>query len=496
LLTSRIVKNNPHNLEIGIIGAGVAGMAAAIRLASRGHTVTVFEADALPGGKIAEIAMGGYRFDAGPSVFTMPQYVEELFELAGVDKAPHFQYEKLPVVCNYFWEDGERLTAWADPARFMLEIEQKLHVPGNVLKKALFDSKRKYFATGRILVEKSLHRINTWLSADLIKALVQIPVLDLFKTMNQVNERILQHPKLVQVFNHYATRFGSNPYKAPGLLTILPHFEYEFGAWTPKGGMISITRALYELAQIIGVEFKFNTPVEEILVEDRRAVGVRVGEKPFYFDRVVSNMDVFFTYNKLLPGQKAPARVLRRQKSNSALIFFWGIRRNFPELDVHNIFFSEDSRTEFNCIEEGRIFSDPTVYVNITSRYCPEDAPEGCENWFTMINVPYDRGQDWDDLVVKARASILAKLSKMLATDIGPLIECETIFDPRSIEQRTCSHLGALYGASSNDRMAAFYRHANFSKRISGLYFCGGSVHPGGGIPLALLSAKIVDELV
>lgn len=483
-------------MEIGIIGAGVAGMAAAIRLASRGHSVTVFEADALPGGKLSEIAIGGYRFDAGPSLFTMPQYIEELFEVAGVEMEPHFQYEKLPVVCNYFWEDGERLTAWADTAHFMLEIEQKLHVSGSVLKKALFDSKRKYFAASRIFLEKSLHRLDTWLSADVAKALVQIPVLGLFTTMNRVNERILQHPKLVQLFNRYATYNGSNPYKAPGLLTIIPHFEYGFGAWLPKGGMISITRALFELATIKGVEFRFNTPVDEILVEDRRAVGVRVGEKPHYFDRVVSNMDVFFTYKKLLPGQKEPKRVLRQQKSSSALIFYWGIRRQFPELDVHNIFFSDDYRTEFECIEYGSVFSDPTVYVNITSRYCPEDAPEGCENWFTMINVPFNSGQDWDDLIARARVNILAKLSRNLGVDIEPLIECETILDPRSIEQRTFSHLGALYGASSNNRMAAFFRHANFSKRISGLYFCGGSVHPGGGIPLALLSAKIVDEMV
>lgn len=471
-------------------------MAAAIRLASRGHTVTVFEADALPGGKLSEIAVGGYRFDAGPSLLTMPQYIEELFRLAGVDIAPYFQYEQLPVVCKYFWEDGEQLTAWADPARFMLEIEQKLHVPGNVLKKALFDSKRKYFATNRIFLEKSLHRLDNWLSTEMIKTFVQLPILDLFRTMNRVNERLFRHPKLVQVFNRYATYAGSNPYKAPGLLTLIPHFEYEFGAWLPKGGMISITRALFELAVIKGVEFRLNTPVDEILVEDERAVGLRVGEKPYYFDRVVSNVDVFFTYKKLLPGQKEPKRILKQEKSTSALIFLWGIRRTFPELDVHNVFFSDFSHAEFEFLDEGTIFLDPTVYVSLTSRYCPEDAPEGCENWFTMINAPVNSGQDWDELIVKARVNILGKLNRILGVDLEPLIECEVVLDPRSIEQRTSSHLGALYGGSSNDLRGIFLRHPNFSKRISGLYFCGGSVHPGGGIPRALLSAKIVDALV
>ncbi len=471
-------------------------MAAAIRLASRGHSVVVFEADALPGGKLAEITSGAYRFDAGPSLFTMPQYVEELFTVAGVDMEPYFQYEKLPVICQYFWEDGERLTAWADTARFMLEVEQKFHVPGSAVKKSLFDAKRKYFATGRIFLEKSLHRSRTWFSSLVLKALVQIPVLDLFTTMNRVNERILKHPKLVQLFNRYATYNGSNPYRAPGLLTMIPHFEYGYGAWLPQGGMISITKALYELACLKGVEFRFNTPVEEILVEDKRAVGVRVGEKPYYFDKIVSNMDVFYTYKRLLPGQKEPRRVLEQEKSTSAIIFYWGIRRQFPELDVHNIFFSDHYEAEFEYLEQGDIFVDPTVYVNITAKYCPDDAPEGCENWFVMINAPYNTGQNWDALITKTRANIQAKLNRILDIDIASLIETEAILDPRGIEHRTFSHLGSLYGSSSNDRMAAFLRHPNFSTHISGLYFCGGSVHPGGGIPLALLSGKIVSMLI
>jgi phytoene dehydrogenase-like protein len=198
----------------------------------------------------------------------------------------------------------------------------------------------------------------------------------------------------------------------------------------------------------------------------------------------------------LLPGEPAPERALRQEKSTSALIFYWGIRRQFPELDLHNIFFSEDYRHEFDCLAAGNISDDPTIYINITSKYTPADAPAGCENWFTMVNVPYNSGQDWDALIVETRRNVLAKLSRILGTPIEPLIACESLLDPRSIESKTSSHLGALYGTSSNNRMAAFLRHPNFSNRIRGLYFCGGSVHPGGGIPLALLSAKIVNDLI
>lgn len=465
-------------------------------MAVRGHEVEVFEAKAQPGGKLSEFNVEGYRFDLGPSLFTMPQYVDELFELAGEDPAEHFRYERLPVVCNYFWEDGTRLHAHAGIDDFAREVENTLGVPAGRVRAALADSERKYELTGRIFLEKSLHRLDTWTDRRVAAALLKLPSFDLFTNMNRVHERLLEHPKLVQLFNRFATYNGSNPYQAPGLLSIIPHFEHKLGAYYPEGGMISISRSIYELARRLGVRFHFNTPVREILVENGRAHALRVGKRSVPFDRIISNMDIFFTYKRLLPREKHPARTLRQQKSTSALIFYWGVKGKFPELNLHNIFFSEDYRTEFAHLESGRVFDDPTVYVNVTSKLTPGDAPPGCENWFTMINVPYDDGQDWDDITRKARRKVKAKLSRLLDTDLDARIECEEVLDPRGIESRTGSHLGALYGTSSNNRMAAFLRHANFSSRIRDLYFCGGSVHPGGGIPLCLLSARIVEDVL
>ncbi|HMO41366.1 MAG TPA: phytoene desaturase family protein [Saprospiraceae bacterium] len=483
-------------MKIGIIGAGVAGLAAAVRMACRGYEVEVFEANAYPGGKLSEIRLDGYRFDAGPSLFTMPQYVDELFAMAGVDPALHFHYEQLPVVCEYFWPDGARLSAYADKDYFAREVQEKLGVPAQRVLDILADSERKYRLTGRTFLEKSLHRLDTWLTKDVARAIVQIPTLDLFTSMHKVHERYLQDAKLVQLFNRYATYNGSNPYKAPGLLSIIPHFEYGIGAFYPKGGMYHITKSIYGLAKQLGVHFYFNTPVEAIKVVNGSATALQVAGEQRPYDRIISNMDVFHVYKKLLTNEKQPSRILNQQKSTSALIFYWGINRQFPELDLHNIFFSGDYKTEFDYLEAGKIYKDPTVYVNITSKYTPEDAPAGCENWFTMINVPHNTGQDWDALITEARKRIIIKLSHTLQADIGGMIECEDILDPRTIESRTASHLGSLYGTSSNNRMAAFMRHPNFSRRIQNLYFCGGSVHPGGGIPLALLSAKIVDDVM
>ncbi len=483
-------------LKIGIVGAGVAGLGVAVRLAAQGHEVDVYEANAYPGGKLSQFELRGYRFDAGPSLFTMPQYVDELFRIAGENPADHFRYYRLPVVCNYFWEDGTSLSAHADPAHFGREVQDKLGVDSGRLADALSDSARKYELTGRTFLEKPLNQVRTWWQAEVGRAMLHLHQLDLLQSMHQVHERRLQHPKLVQLFNRFATYNGSNPYKAPGLLSIIPHFEHQIGAFYPEGGMYAITQAIHQLAERQGARFHFETPVERILIDRRKATGLQVAREKIAYDRVISNMDVFFTYQRLLAEHPAPQRILRQQKSTSALIFYWGIERTFEQLDLHNIFFSDNYRTEFDALESGSIVDDPTVYVNISQRYSPEDAPAGGENWFVMINAPFDDGQDWDAIIPQVRQLTIDKLSRMLETPVEPLIACEATLEPRTIQSKTGSHLGALYGTSSNNRMAAFLRHANKSRRFDHLYFCGGSVHPGGGIPLALSSAKIVDELI
>jgi phytoene desaturase len=483
-------------VKIGIIGAGIAGLASAVRMASRGYEVEVFESNSYPGGKLSEFELSGYRFDAGPSLFTMPHYVEELYEVAGYTAPFPFEYERLPVVCHYFWEDDTQLKAYADKEAFAREVKSKLDVNPEDLMRAFEDSAKKYELTGRIFLEKSLHRWDTWSDWKVAKAMLAIPGLDLFSSMNKVNERHFNAPKMVQLFNRFATYNGSNPYKAPGLLNIIPHFEHDIGAFFPKGGMYNIVKSIYNLAKELGVQFHFEAPVQEILVENGQVKGLRVDGASYVYDHVISNMDVFFTYERLLPNAKRPKRILRQQKSTSALIFYWGIKHTFPELGLHNIFFSDHYEAEFAAMEAGTLHEDPTVYVNISQKCEKGDAPAGGENWFTMINAPYNAGQDWDQLIELSRQRIIDKLSRMLKTDVKALIECEEILDPRTIESKTLSHLGALYGTSSNNRMAAFLRHANFSRKIKGLYFCGGSVHPGGGIPLSLLSAKIVDDLM
>jgi phytoene desaturase len=278
---------------------------------------------------------------------------------------------------------------------------------------------------------------------------------------------------------------------------MIPHLEMEMGTYFPKGGMHSITKSLYDFAISKGVSFQFNNRVKHIEITNSKATGVHTREGYYEADIVVTNSDIAATYKELLKGQKAPTRTLSQEKSSSAIIFYWGIARSFPQLDLHNILFSEDYQKEFNTIfNELMPPEDPTVYINISSKNNSEDAPEGCENWFVMVNAPSASGQDWVSIKKQVRKSIIAKTNKILGTDIEKYIVEENSLDPLEIEKKTGSVGGALYGASSNSKFAAFLRHPNFSSSISGLYFCGGSVHPGGGIPLCLLSAKITSDLI
>lgn len=480
-----------------IIGSGIAGLASALRLKKRGYDVTVFEANEYVGGKLHVVKKDGFRWDAGPSLFTMPHLVDELFELFDANPKDYFDYHKKDRICNYFWEDGTTFSAHADQNVFIKEAAKTFQTPAKKIEKYLKSSKEKYDLTAGIFLEKSLHKFSTYLSLDTLKSLVQSFKLDVNQSLNKLNQNYFSSPYLVQLFNRYATYNGSSPYKTPGIMSMIPHLEMHYGTFLPKGGMHEIGQSLYRFAIKQGVQFRLGEPVKKILHKNGEAIGIETENGSFHADLLVSNMDIFSTYHKLLKDVKHPKRILSQERSSSALIFYWGITKKFPELDLHNIFFSGNYEAEFQHIfDKKTLFDDPTVYINITSKDEKQDAPDGCENWFVMINAPGNFGQDWADLKNQARAQIIRKLNRILGVDLTAYIKVEEVLDPISIESKTSSHRGALYGASSNSKFAAFLRHPNFSNQLKNLYFCGGSVHPGGGIPLCLLSAKIVADLV
>ena len=480
-----------------IIGSGIGGIATALRLRSMNYDVTVFENNNYPGGKLASFDLGPYRFDAGPSLLTMPHFIDELFDLFNENPRDYFNYKKKDISCRYFWDDGTKLNAYSEKSKFINEINKVLGVKESTISTYLLNAKRKYDLTKSMFLEQSLHKLKTYLSKDLLIGLFNVFSFQINKTLNQVNELELKEPHLVQLFNRFATYNGSSPYKTPGMMTLVQHLEQEYGTYVSDKGMNNITKSLYDLALRQGIDFKFNSFVSQILVSGKRAIGVSVGEESYSSDIVVSNMDIVPTYRNLLKNHYQPEKTLSQERSSSALIFYWGINKEFKNLDLHNIFFSNDYKKEFQSIfEKKSIFSDPTVYINITSKDVKGDAPDNCENWFVMINSPNDSGQDWDNMIDEVKNNILKKINRLLNIELEDYIEYEKVYTPKTIESNTQSYMGSLYGSSSNNLMSAFLRHPNFSNKILNLYFCGGSVHPGGGIPLCLLSAKIVSQLI
>ena len=479
-----------------VIGSGIAGLASALRMRKRGYNVTVIEANTYPGGKLSKIEGDGFRFDAGPSLFTLPYLVDELFEMFGDNPKDFFRYSKLEDVCNYFWNDGASFQMSSNEDEFVESAAEFFSESKDTLKEYLDKSSFKYNSTKSVFLEKSLHKASTYLSLDTLKAFSGIYKLDLNDTLNDLNSKYFKNEKLIQLFNRYATYNGSSPYKTPGIMSLIPHLEMKKGAFFPEGGMISITNSLYEYAQSKGVKFNLNERVENVEKLQDKTFKVTSSKSDYFSDTVISNSDIYYSYKQLLK-KPLPNSYLKQEKSSSGLIFYWGVKGSFENLDLHNIFFSEDYKEEFKSLFETKeIYSDPTIYLNISSKYNENDAPNNHENWFVMINAPSGGDIDWDNSISILRKIIINKINKVLNIDLENLIVFEDVLTPPKIESKTSSHLGALYGTSSNSKMSAFFRHPNFKRGEEGLYFCGGSVHPGGGIPLCLLSAKIVDELI
>ena len=480
--------------KINIIGSGIAGLAVAIRLSKKGYQVAIFEKNNYLGGKLSELKLGSFRFDKGPSLLTMPHLIDELSE--GDPNLILMPYTKLNTLTHYFFEDGTKIKATSTLNEFAKEISEKLNENETVVLNHLKKSAFYYKITSDLFLTQSLSKIKNFLNLKTLKGILCIPKLNLFRTMHYQNAITFKNKKTVQIFDRYATYNGSNPYKAPALLNIIPHLEFGFGAYLPKNGMHQITKHLQQLALSLGVEIKLNAPVEKINLQNNKAVGLTSNGVSYECDSVLSDIDIHSVYEHLLPKEFKPKKLLSQEKSSSAYVFYFGINKEFNELDVHNILFSENYKEEFDCLfNEQKPYHDPTIYINITSKLCKLDAPSNCENWFVMINAPHNTSKEPITYGSELRKQVLAKINRMLKTNLEPYIIEEAVLDPYEIEMQTSSVGGSLYGNASNNKFSAFLRHANFSSSIKGLFFLGGSVHPGGGIPLCLLSAKIVANL-
>jgi len=482
---------------VAVIGGGLAGLSGAIHLARAGWDVDLFEQTGRLGGKMNETRQQGFRFDTGPSLLTMPFVIDELFATAGFQREELLTLAPIQPMCRYFFADGSRLDADSDATKMEQAVAQLSPADRGQFDRFMAYSRTIYEATAEVFLFTPIHEWKKLLHKRHLPTLLKLPSIDAWRTVHDGVKRFFQDERLVQLFDRYATYNGSNPYQAPATLNIIPYVEYGLGGFYIKGGMYRLVEALEQVARALGVRIHLGRPVEEIVTQQRRVTGVRVNGELVRTDRVLCNADVGTAFNHLLPGLARERRKLSRlEPSLSGMVFLWGVQQRHPQLVHHNIFFSTDYRGEFEQIfRQQRPPEDPTIYVAITSRFDAGDAPAGAENWFVLVNMPYLCPDVAEPNVDSVRRSVLEKLQRN-GLDLAGRISCETVITPRDLLQRYGGNRGSIYGLSSNSRSMAFRRPANRSRAVRGLYFAGGACHPGGGIPLVLLSGKMAADLI
>ncbi|UCG30712.1 MAG: phytoene desaturase [candidate division WOR-3 bacterium] len=485
--------------SVAVIGAGIGGLSAAAHLAHAGYRVDVYEKNAEPGGKASVLRASGFRFDKGPSLLTMPFVFKKHFEELDAHPDRFLHFERLHTNCRYLYPDRTIINAYADMKRLAEEFAAKTKDKRSSINSYFERCKEIYELAADIFLFNSPLITFRTPSSNSLSALTHLGELGVSRTLNKMNSMYFSDHRVVQLFNRYATYNGSSPYRAPATFLIIPYVEFYFGAYNVDEGINSIPRALYDIAKKKGVRFHFGQEVTRIIHEKHRIKAIQMDNTIVDHEVVVANSDVRNVYGVLLEDRNSPmARMYRhKEPSSSALVFYWGIKGNPGDLQVHNVFFSNDYQKEFRDIfRNKKCPEDPTIYINITSKYVQTDAPNGYENWFVMINAPYMAGQNWSAETQRVRKTVTEKLKRTLGIDIEKLIVYESVMTPRDIERETSSSKGSLYGMASNSITGAFMRQQNKSMIYRGLYFCGGTCHPGGGMPLALLSGRIAADLV
>jgi phytoene desaturase len=488
-----------------ILGAGIGGLSAAIHLAASGYNVTVLEQNPAVGGKMAEVTENGFRWDTGPSVITMRGVFEDLFRAAGRRLEDYLTLLPVEPLTRYFWPGDGRATSRHGTSLDLSRDLTRTAAQISALEPRDLEGYLDFLAEAA-----RLHRITgpvfTYGPPPSLESLKRVTLkdalsVDVVRTLQQSIERRIHHPRLRQLLGRFATYVGASPYLAPATLGVIAHVELTEGVWYPQGGIYQIARAYEKLALELGVEIRLNARIREICTHGQQVSAVILDNGEILpAQTVLSNLDVTTTYG-LIQSEQARLRrasLMKRDVSCSGMVLLLGVEGTFPELAHHNIFFSSDYRREFEQIFSQRVLpDDPTLYLCITCKTDPSHAPAGCENWFVMVNAPalplnpLPEGREETNKVTEMLLDRLARVG----LDVRNRIRSQRLLTPLDIQKNTGAFRGALYGVSFNDRFAPFKRPHNRSE-IKGLYFAGGTTHPGGGVPMVTLSGKLAAELI
>lgn len=478
-----------------IIGGGLGGLATALRLARANWGVTVCEQSPTFGGKMNRWEQDGFRFDTGPSLITMRWVFAELFEAAGAHMDEHLELVPMRPLAEYVYDDGTRFHYSSYLPDWLATVRQ--------LEPRDVDGFFRFMQLGARLFETSqetfFRRSPFDFSPDLrsLKAMRHMPLRHAWGNYHRTVAAHFKSPHLRQLFNRYPTYVGSSPYESPATLAVIPYVEYAFGGWHIRGGLYRLVESLCALAGRAGVALRARARVERIERDGRKVSGVALADGTrLAADAVVMNGDASLANEMLgLKRSAQPAHV----RSLSGLVFLAGVQRTHAELPHHAVYFSQDYRREFaQLFDERRFPDDPTVYVSAPSRSDRSLVPGGAgETLFIMANAPANDGDEWTEAKIQeARARIFARLAKGGFPDIESAIVVADAWTPRRIGERYAMPGGAIYGTHSHGWRRAFLRPPNKDARFAGLYYVGGSTHPGGGTPTVLLSAKITCELI
>ena len=495
-----------EHMRVVIIGAGMGGLSAAIRLAAHGHDVTVIEQSQRVGGKLNRWQSDGWTFDTGPSLLTMPWVLRDLFMDTGRDLDDFLTLERVDPICRYLFADGTHLDVTSDTAQMAANIERLSPRDVPAFFRFLAYASDLYALAGVPFLRYPLgaemvrehHR-------EMFRYGFRPGDLRKLASRRSVHGSVSHYftdPRIRQVFDRYATYNGSSPYDAPTAFCLIPFVEFSTGAWHPIGGMYRIAEALVICAEQVSARISLNTAVDRIIIRNNVAVGVQCADGTVIpADAVISNVDVLTTHEQLICEDDRAInherqRLRSLEPSYSGFLLLLGTRGMYPALTHHSIFFSADYRAEFADIRRHKVPpSDPTIYVCRATATDGTVAPPGCDNLFVMVNVPYLDGQtDWQQIGSSYRDHIIDTLRRR-GVDLQEIV-VEAMWTPETIRDVYGAQRGAIYGFASNNRRSAFLRPPNRSAVVHGLYFAGGSTHPGGGVPLALLSGQIAANLV
>jgi phytoene desaturase len=485
--------------SVAIVGAGIGGVATAIKLAKSGFKVTVYEKNPAPGGRVSQDVREGHRFDLGATIFLLPGIYRDTFASMGINLDEFIEFLPMTTLYQLYFDDGSMIDFTTDEKK--MEDQLEAIEPGSYRKmKAYLDQGYGFLRLGLSqLLGRNFYRLFDFVNLRNVGLLVKLKT---YLTHQTFVSRFFRHPHLQMAFTFQNIYVGQSPYEAPALFSMLPAAELLDGSMFPKGGMNRIVTRLVEYAEQLGVTFICNQPVERILTSGRTATGLLFEDgSRVEADIIVANADLPYVYRSLLPDKRPAARISRLNHACSAIVFHWAIDKVYPGLAQHNVFLSDQYRQCLDAIFRDKSLSrDFCFYVHSPVRTDITAAPEGQDSISVVIPVGHidpAMNQDWNRIRAMAREGVIARLQKLGWDDLEEHIKFEICYLPGTWESMFHVSRGATFGSLGHNIMQmGYFRPHNRHNRYRNLYFTGGSTHPGNGIPLVLLSSKLTGERI